>query len=245
MTVDSPAPAPKRQRKRHRRGALSIEAREELHAALDRILDTRNFYERARVDPSFRRFKPVKELPASAPRVSEALVEAKILFDQGLSFIAEVIGEEVLLLMQPDIDVERAARREAGLRSLFIRLAPLLRTGRRRLAMHQLVALLWLSRKIRDGRNNKGAKGELGDAYGLGKDAIPKWEKACRKALGSKVDQTLEFAESLRAELFFAAVFGIDHGTKSLAECAEAYHACARSLRRSQRRGRPRENRAD
>jgi hypothetical protein len=112
------------------------------------------------------------------------------------------------------------------------------------LAKHKLVALLWLNRTIRDGPNMKRPKGKLGDAYGLGKDAIPKWEKACRKALGAMVDQLMDIAEGCEAEQFFALVFGADHGSKSLAECVEAYHACGRSLKRSKLRGRPRENRA-
>ena len=208
----------------------SLEKREGLHRRLDRLIEQRDRFRRASLDPSYRRFRPV--LPdRKGPKASEAIVEGLLLDDMGFRFIADVIGDEILQLPKPDRNFSPCRKAGRRLLALKARFVSSLRRDRNPIEEHRLIALLWLKRLLQDGRNRKGPKSLVGEAYGLGKDAISKWEPGCRKKLGVSFDKVMSLADAVPAQSFFSLVFGAHHGPKTLAECAEAYRACRGQLR--------------
>ena len=201
------------------RGPISAKAREALHAKLDSLLDARNAYrapgggtEDCSVPPAGRTL-----IGFGANR---ALIGALTTYYSGLELAAEAIGEDILIRLQPALNPDLAGRRTPGVGLLLDRLGSLLPITATRLAKHQLVALLWLERKIEEGPNRKGPKDIVGGAYGLRMDAIPKWKAGVAEALGDLAEDMHALAKRLSPEMFYALVFGADCGEKSLAQCA-------------------------
>lgn len=220
---------------------ITAEMREDLHRRLDGLIDQRNRFEWACSHPEYRRFKP--GIPEkNGPKVPETLVQAMIAHEQGLRLISDVLGDEILQLLIPDLDFDTARTTVPGFWQLASRLRPVMPHTRRAIEKHKLVALLWLWRLFRDGRNRKGPKSVVAEAYDLGMDTIPKWESGCRRKLGKFFEVTRSFAEDLPAEYFFELVFRHGAGPKSLYECAEAYRDDLRKFNTEERRGRSRKN---
>lgn len=217
----------------------SPEEREVFHRGLDHLLDQRDHFRRASSDPDYRRFRPA--IPdRGGPKVSGALAEGLLLDHMALRFMADVIGDEILQLPKPDRNRDARRKLARTMSALKAKFSSSLRRTRHPIQEHRLVGLLWLKWHIRNGPNRKGPKSLVGEAYGLGKDAISKWEPGCRKKLGLLFDKMMTLSDAMPPESFFSLVFGEHHGPKTLAECGEAYQACRSQLRKSGRRKQPR-----
>jgi hypothetical protein len=211
-----------------KRGPISEFGRAALHERLDVLIDRRNICERGG-----KRFRRV-----SVPRLSVTVaLDAYLLHSQAMDFIAQLVGDEVLTQWQP---IPTAAIPRSRIKGVQSRLSELLPASKEQLARHRLVALMWEKNALLREKNRKRAKGDVGAAYALSKDAISKWRAPCSRELGSKLlEEALSQVGELEPRHFFPFVFGESAGPKRLSACAKAYHECARAHRGLAKMGRP------
>lgn len=233
-------PAPKQ--------SLDASAAQALHDELDRLIRLRRIFERARRDPDFHYFRRAPSPSARRDpfrprkRIEESYAWGLCLYQQGLDFIARVIGDEALGTAQRAFDVEAALSSGWEQQHFLTDLLPLLPHRVSHVIKHRLVAVLWLHAKLANARVRKSAYLEVGDAYGRGPETIRAWTKQCAAAFGEGAlakarDRTVE----LGPEAIFRFVFGQGAGPKSLADCGRLFKECCRATKRDRRTGRPKQ----
>jgi hypothetical protein len=204
----------------------------DLHIELDRLLRQRAIFERARSDPKFRYFKPVRE---HRLRISEEVAWATQLNLAGLEFAARLMGDDSLGLIQPPLDVDALASKSPELRAFVARFRPLLPHRSRDAAKHRIVAVLWLRALLPRYLYKKSARMEVGDAYGRGAQTICGWEAQYHEA-------ALEFAPAVQAldpRYFYELVFRKGGGPRSLRDCGKAFRNWLRATKQIRISGRP------
>jgi hypothetical protein len=204
----------------------------DLHIELDRLLRQRVLFERARTDPKFRYFKPVKE---HRLRISEEVAWAAQLNLAVVEFAARLIGDDALGLVQPPADLDALVSKSPDLRALMARFRPLLPHRSCDAAKHRIVAVLWLRAMLPRHRYKKTARMEVGEAYGRGAQTICGWEAHYQEA-------ALKFApevQDLEPRYFYELVFRKRAGPRSLQDCGKAYRAWLQATRQIRISGRP------
>lgn len=219
-----------------RKGPITDVERTALHCELDRLIDLRNV-----VEAGGRRFRPPKRSPGGLPqrpslRADNALPDMLLLHSGVIGLAASVAGEETLLQLQPWLDLEGGTVKQPGaLRARFQDLFP---GNLTQLARHKLVGLMWQESKLATGRNRKGPKGEVGEAYGLTQEAVSKWRRPCTERFGLiYVQLALDYAKKVDPELFYPMIFGMEQGRRSLEQCAHEYAQTKKAI--GKRQGRP------